>query len=93
MGLFTDLSIRQVFKHSRRFRRGEHSPHRSSLCLARQRLGVAPVRHLFEATVRPLAQPETPGAFYRDLRLVAFDGVVDNISDEQDDLLPRGITL
>ena len=58
MGLFTDLSIRQVFKHSRRFRSGEFSPHRSSLCLAKQRLGVAPVRHFFESTVRPLAQPE-----------------------------------
>lgn len=81
MGLFTDLPIRQVFKHSRRFRSGEYSPQRSGLCLARQRLGVAPVRHLFEATVRPLAQPETLGAFYHDLRLVAIDGVIYNTPD------------
>jgi len=66
MGLFTDLSIRQVFKHSRRFRCGEFSPHRSSLCLAKQRLGVAPVRHLFESTVRPLAQPEIAALSLRD---------------------------
>jgi hypothetical protein len=83
MGIFTDLPIRQVFKHARRLRVGEDSPHRSSLCVARQRLGVAPVRHLFQTTVRPLAQPDTPGAFYRGLRLVAIDGVVFNTPDTE----------
>ena len=39
MGILTDLPIRQVFKHARRLRRGETSPHRSSLCVARQRSG------------------------------------------------------
>ena len=34
MGLLTDLPIRQVFKHARRLRKGEESPHRSSLCVA-----------------------------------------------------------
>ena len=52
MGLLTDLPIRQVFKHARRLRIGERSPHRSSLCVARQRLGIAPVRHLFQQVVR-----------------------------------------
>ncbi len=83
MGVLTDLPIRQVFKHARRLRVGEPSPHRSSLCVARQRLGVAPVRHLFQTTVRPLAQPDTPGAFYRGLRLVAIDGVVYNTPDTE----------
>lgn len=83
MGIFTDLPIRQVFKHARRLRVGEDSPHRSSLCVARQRLGVAPVRHLFQTTVRPLAQPDTPGAFYRGFRLVAIDGVVYNTPDTE----------
>ena len=63
MGLLTDLPIRQVFKHARRLRVGERSPHRSSLCVARQRLGVAPVRHLFAHVAQPLARPTTPGAF------------------------------
>ena len=44
MGLLTDLPIRQVFKYARRLRPGEATPHRSSLCLARQRLGLAPLR-------------------------------------------------
>ena len=47
MGLFTHLPIRQVFKAARRPRKGEESPHRSNLCVARQRLGVEPVRQLF----------------------------------------------
>src|SRR3954453_10820186 len=81
MGLFTDLPIRQVFKHARRLRRGEASPHRSSLCVARQRLGVEPVKHLFGRIVRPLARPETPGAFYRDMRLMGIDGTVLDVPD------------
>jgi hypothetical protein len=81
MGLLTDLPIRQVFKHARRLRKGEESPHRSSLCVARQRLGVAPVRHLFTQVVHPLARPETPGAFYRGFRLMGVDGTVFDVPD------------
>jgi transposase IS4-like protein/DDE family transposase len=81
MGLLTDLPIRQVFKHARRLRVGEETPNRSSLCVARQRLGIAPLRHLFERIVRPLARPETPGSFYRGLRLMGIDGVVFDVPD------------
>ena len=81
MGLLTELPIRQVFKHARRLRFGEKTPHRSSLCLARQRLGIAPVRHLFKQIAHPLARPETPGAFYRGLRLVGLDGTVYDVPD------------
>ena len=83
MGLLTDLPIRQVFKAARRLRKGEESPHRSSLCVARQRLGVAPVRHLFAQVVRPLAQPDTPGAFYHGLRLMGIDGTVFDVPDSE----------
>ena len=81
MGLFTDLPIRQVFKHARRLRKGEESPHRSSLCVARKRLGVAPLRHLFTQTVRPLALPTTPGAFYGGYRLMGIDSTVFDVPD------------
>jgi hypothetical protein len=81
MGILTDLPIRQVFKHARRFRMGEDAPHRSSLCVARRRLGVAPVRRLFHEVVRPLAKPDTPGAFYQGLRLMGIDGTVMNVPD------------
>ena len=83
MGLLTDLPIRQVFKAARRLRKGEESPHRSSLCVARQRLGVAPVRHLFLQVVRPLAHPETPGAFDRGLRLMGLDGTIFDVPDSE----------
>src|SRR5436853_736187 len=76
MGLLTELPIRQVFKHARRLRFGKPTPHRSSLCVARRRLGIAPIRQLFEELVHPLARPETPGAFYQGLRLVGLDGTV-----------------
>jgi len=81
MGIFTDLPIRQVFKYARRFRAGEGTPSRSALCVARQRLGVEPVRRLFERAVHPLAEADTPGAFYRGLRLVAVDGTLEDVPD------------
>lgn len=81
MGIFTNVPIRQVFKRTRCARVEEATPCRSSLCHARQRLGVAPVRRLFLRTVRPLATPDTPGAFYKGLRLLAIDGVVFNVPD------------
>src|SRR3954469_13309136 len=83
MGLLTDLPIRQVFKHARKLRAGETSPGRSNLCMARQRLGVAPVRQLFGQVVRPLARPETPGAFFRGLRLMGFDGTIYDVPDSE----------
>jgi Insertion element 4 transposase N-terminal/Transposase DDE domain len=81
MGILTDLPIRQVFKHARRLRVGEMTPHRSSLCVARRRLGIAPVRYLFEQIVHPLAGPETPGAFYLGFRLVGLDSTVYDVPD------------
>src|SRR5262245_46101377 len=48
MGLLTHLPIRQVFRWSRRLRLGEKCPQRSTLCVARHRLGIEPVKKLFE---------------------------------------------
>ena len=81
MGILTELPIRQVFKAARRLYPDEDTPHRSSLCRARQRLGVAPLRLLFERIARPLASDTTPGAFYRGLRLMGVDGVLYNVPD------------
>jgi hypothetical protein len=79
MGIVTDVPIRQVFKHARRLRQGEPTPPRNTLCKARRRLGLAPLRYLFERLARPLADPETPGAFYQGLRLLGIDGTTDDI--------------
>ncbi len=81
MGVLTDLPIRQVFKHARRLRVGEATPTRAGLCAARQRLGVEPLRQLFAQVVHPLATPHTPGAFYREMRLMGCDGSVFDAPD------------
>jgi hypothetical protein len=81
MGILTELPIRQIFKACRRLRPGEPTPHRSSLCQARQRLGLAPLRRLFERVVGLRATPQTPGAFYHGWRLMAIDGSVFTVPD------------
>ncbi len=81
MGVFTHLPIRQVFKCARRLRKEEPSPARSSLCEARQRLGVEPVKYLHEHVVRPLATADLPGSFWRGLRWVGIDGSVYDAPD------------
>jgi Insertion element 4 transposase N-terminal/Transposase DDE domain len=81
MGVLTDLPIRQVFKHARRMQQADKTPSRSNLCEARQRLGVAPVQRVFELVVKPLATPQTPGAFYHGMRLMGIDGTVLDVPD------------
>ena len=81
MGVLTHLPIRQVFKHARRMRPGDKTPSRSNLCEARQRLGVEPVRRVFDLVVKPLATPQTPGGFYHGLRLMGIDGTVLDVPD------------
>jgi Insertion element 4 transposase N-terminal/Transposase DDE domain len=83
MGLLTHLPIRQVFRYARRFRSGDRTPARSSLCEARKRLGVEPLRVLHQRVARPLATPETPGAFYRGFRLMGIDGSVYDVPDSE----------
>jgi Insertion element 4 transposase N-terminal/Transposase DDE domain len=83
MGMFTHLPIRQVFRHARRMRPGEKCPARSSRCEGRRRLGVEPIKQLHAALVKPLARPDTPGAFYRQWRLMAFDSTVMDVPDSE----------
>jgi hypothetical protein len=83
MGLFTHLPIRQVFKYARRYRKGEDTPARSSLCEARKRLGVEPIKNLHASVVCPLATSETPGAFYKGLRWMGIDGTVMDAPDSE----------
>jgi hypothetical protein len=81
MGLLTDLPLRAVFKAATSLHHLVVTPARSSLCEARQRLGIPPLRRLFYRLVRPLAGPDTPGCSYRGLRLVAIDGVAFTVPD------------
>jgi hypothetical protein len=80
IGLFSADSYRQVFKWLQPFRR-QGTPGRSTLCMARLRLGVAPVRRLLERVVGLLATPATPDAFHRQYRLMGLDGFVVDLAD------------
>jgi Transposase DDE domain/Insertion element 4 transposase N-terminal len=80
MGLFPKDCYRQIYKNLQRFRRGG-TPTRTALGEARKGLGLAPLRLLSTQTVRLLATPDTPGSFYRGMRLMATDGFVLNLPD------------
>lgn len=80
LGLCCRDAYRQLFRWLQPFRPGG-IPGRSTLCEARQRLGVAPLRALAAQVVALLGRPETPGAFYRGMRTMALDGFVLNMAD------------
>lgn len=83
MGIVTDRPIRQVFKASRRLHKHESTPARSSLCEGRRRLGAEPLRVLHQRVVRPLSTASTPGAFYKELRLVGIDSTLLDVPDSE----------
>ena len=83
MGLFATDNYRQIYRWLQRFR-PKTIPLRSTLCEARQRLGVAPLHWLTQHVVKLLANAKTPGAYYRDLRLMAVDGFVVDLADTPD---------
>ena len=80
LGLFCTDCYRQVFRWLKPWKK-QSVPGRSTLCEARKRLGVAALVALAKQLVRPLARPNTPGAFYRGMRLMSLDGFVVDIPD------------
>ncbi len=56
-------------------------PNSSSITEARQRVGCRVMTQLFERVVRPLATPQTSGAFLQGLRVMAVDGTVLDVPD------------
>jgi hypothetical protein len=80
LGLFCTDRYCQVYKWLQRWRR-RGTPGRSTLCEARQRLGVAPLRVLADRVVGLQATPKTPGAFYQGMRLMALDSFVLDVAD------------
>jgi hypothetical protein len=58
-------------------------PTKAALFKARVRLGAEPLRALFEEVAVPMAQPGTPGAHYREWRLVSVDGTTLDLADSE----------
>lgn len=50
---------------------------------ARSRLGMEPLKRLYETVVKPVATPETQGAFYHEWRVVALDGFTLEVPDTE----------
>lgn len=80
MGLFAQLPIPQVW---RRLHPSSDDPEpvESAFTQARQRLGVAPLRRLFEECARPMATHQSVGACYRGWQLMGLDGTVLDLPD------------
>jgi len=60
---------------------------KSGISQARSRLGVEPIKRLYQAVVAPIAEKRTRGAWYQQWRLVSLDGgtldVADTAENEQ----------
>src|SRR5215218_4942267 len=80
MALFAADSIPKVWRrlHPTRDR---PEPTDSAFSQARRRLGVAPLRHLFQETARPMATHQTVGASYHGWRLMGLDGTTLDLPD------------
>jgi hypothetical protein len=55
----------------------------SAISYRRKQLGVRPLARLLRRVARPLATPETRGAFRFGLRLMALDGTIEEVPDTQ----------
>jgi len=54
---------------------------KSGISQARSRLGVEPVKKLYDVVVAPIAEKRTKGAWYRQWRLVSLDGSTLDVAD------------
>jgi hypothetical protein len=57
---------------------------KSSISQARERLGAEPLRKLYEASVTPIAERRTRGAWYREWRLISLDGSTLDTADTEE---------
>lgn len=82
IGLFSRDSYRQVYRWLGPYG-NKGTPCRSALCEARKRLGVGVMRTLALNVITLLGKPDTPGAFYASMRLMAVDGFVVDLPDTE----------
>jgi len=89
LGLYMGVSYEQVLRcllEGMRWLKRESGPlqvaSKGAVSQARERLGYAVMQTLAERCLRPLAQADTPGAFWRARRIVALDGSTLEVADE-----------
>lgn len=56
---------------------------KSAISQARTRLGPAVMQRLAQRVLRPLAEPDAPGSWYRGRRMMALDGSCMEVADER----------
>jgi Insertion element 4 transposase N-terminal len=66
---------------ARRWQQWSRVPSTPAIAKARARLGAEPLARLFVEVARPLATPDTRGAWYRGWRLLAVDGTTLEVAD------------
>jgi hypothetical protein len=87
MNIYTHLSIGEVMgKVARGLRfvwpNPDYAvPKDSAIAYRRYQVGARPLVNLFHRVCRPMATPETAGAFLFGLRLMAIDGTVEDVPD------------
>ena len=62
-------------------------PVKSAITKARKRLGYEPLKHIYDNYVKPIANSNSKGSFYRGLRLVSIDGTIINLPDSKSNTL------
>jgi hypothetical protein len=78
--LFRDRSLPMVWRHLHSSDDADE-PDDSAFTHARKRLGVAPLRQLFQRVVAPVGQAGCPAVFHQQLRVLALDGSVFEVAD------------
>ncbi len=87
MNLYTHLSLGGVLEEMARGLRyvwpdpDYELPNDAAISYRRYQLGVRPLAALFHRVCRPLATPQTRGAFLFGWRLMALDGTVEEVAD------------
>ena len=88
MALFSGQAYEEVARllagglgWARRWQQWWRVPSTPAIAKARARLGAEPLRRLFVEVARPLASPDTKGAWYRGWRLLAVDGTTLDVAD------------
>jgi len=88
MALFSGQSYEEVARllagglgWARRWQQWWRVPSTPAIAKARARLGAEPLKRLFAEVARPLATPDTTGAWYRGWRVLAVDGTTLDVPD------------